>query len=497
LIEPGPPDDDSATLGRMGYAQELLRRMGGFSNFAVSFSIICILAGGITSLHLGTSGVGGAAIGLGWPLSCLLSLLVAAALGQIASAFPTAGGLYHWSSILGGRGWGWITAWFNVIGLVTVLSAINVGAYLFILGCLRSLFGFDPATLGTTGAFLAQTGGVLAITLAQAVCNHRGIRLTSRLTDLSGYLIFVVALTLTVTLLVCATGLDFSRLTTFANHSGPAGGDVWPATGSTFYLFLLGLLLPAYTVTGFDGSAHVAEETVDAARNVPRGMVRAVIWSGLFGWAMLIAIVLAAPDLGQAAARGGDVFFWLMDRTVPFALKAGLYLGIAIAMVLCGLATLTSASRMFYAFARDGGLPFSHHIARVSPRTRSPATAIWVVAGLSLAFTIYTPVYTTITSVCVIFLYVSYVLPIVLGLVAYGRTWTAMGPWTIGGWYRPVAVVCVLFCLLIIFIGVQPPNDKALGICLGALALTGIVWFGWERRRFKGPPITNLGTPRG
>lgn len=98
--------DDVATLRGLGYAQELARRMSAFSNFAVSLSIICILAGGITSFHLGFGSVGGAAIGIVWPLCCLFSLIVALAMAQVASAFPTAGGLYHWAAILGGRGWG-------------------------------------------------------------------------------------------------------------------------------------------------------------------------------------------------------------------------------------------------------------------------------------------------------------------------------------------------------------------------------------------------------
>ena len=123
--------DDVRTLHRMGYAQELARCLNGFSNFAISLSIICILAGGLTSFSLGFCSVGGAAIGIGWPLMCLLSLAVAATMGQIASSFPTAGGLYHWAAILGGRGWGWGTAWFNLAGLVTALAAINVGAFRF------------------------------------------------------------------------------------------------------------------------------------------------------------------------------------------------------------------------------------------------------------------------------------------------------------------------------------------------------------------------------
>ena len=109
-------------------------------------------------------------------------------------------------------------------------------------------------------------------------------------------------------------------------------------------------------------------------------------------------------------------------------------------------------------------------------------------AILSVLFTVYTPVYSTITAVCTIFLYISYLLPIALGFYAWRRTWTQFGPWTIGGFYRPVAALCVLGCAGIIFIGVQPPNDKALGIIVGSLALTAVVWFAVERKHFRGPP---------
>ena len=109
--------EDMKILHSMGYAQELERRMSVFSNFAVSFSIICILSGGINSLAQATAGAGGASIGIGWPLGCLISGVFALAMGQIASSYPTAGGLYHWSSILGNRFTGWLTAWLNLLGL--------------------------------------------------------------------------------------------------------------------------------------------------------------------------------------------------------------------------------------------------------------------------------------------------------------------------------------------------------------------------------------------
>lgn len=480
--------DDIRTLHNLGYAQELLRRMSGFSNFAISFSIICILAGGITSFQLGLSSVGGAAIGIGWPLSCLFSLFFALAMGQIASAFPTAGGLYHWASILGGRGWGWLTAWFNLVGLITVLSAINVGAWLFSFSALGPVFGVDPASLDPNTAMWVQLGGVSLITFSHALFNHLGIRVTTLLTDFSGYLIFVVSLALTIAMLVYAPSLDFSRLWTFTNYSGDAGGGVWPTNDSMGWLFLLGLLLPAYTVTGFDASAHTSEETIGAAENVPRSMVKAVLYSSVFGWIMLCAIVLAIPNLDQAAAQGGNAFFHIAGAILPPGLKITLFVGIALAQYLCGLATVTSASRMTYAFARDGGLPASQLLKRISPTYRTPDVSIWTVALLSVAFTVYTPVYSTITAVCVIFLYISYLMPIALGLYAYQRTWVKMGPWTLGAAFKPVAGLCILGCAVLLFISVQPPNDKALWITLGAFALTALIWFASERKNFQGPP---------
>src|SRR3989441_12917205 len=159
--------EDEKTLRSLGYTQELARRMDGFSNFAISLSIICILAGGITSFQVGFCSVGGASIGLGWPLVCVFSTVVALTMGQVASAFPTAGGLYHWASILGGKGWGWVTAWFNLAGLITVLAAINAGAWDFVVGALHLELG--------ARATLVKAFGVAAITLTQALFNHKGI----------------------------------------------------------------------------------------------------------------------------------------------------------------------------------------------------------------------------------------------------------------------------------------------------------------------------------
>ena len=474
--------EDEVTLKRLGYAQELARRMSGFSNFAISLSIICILAGCITSFQVGFCTVGGASIGLGWPIVCLFSLMVALTMGQVASAFPTAGGLYHWASILGGKGWGWITAWFNLAGLVTVLAAINAGTYDFIVGAFQLPVEKNPVAW--------KAAGVTVITLSQAVFNHRGIRITTLLTDFSGWLILVVSLLLTVVLVGKSAALDFSRLITFANYSGlPAESPVFPKTENMAWLFALGALLPAYTITGFDASAHTSEETIGAAQNVPRGIVRSVLVSSLFGWIMLAAIVLAIPDMDAAARQGGSVFYWIMREVLSPRLAGAFFVGIAIAQYLCGLATLTSASRITYALARDGGLPLSRGLRSVSAAHQTPAVAVWTVSITAILFMIFIP-YTTIAAVCAVFLYISYVLPTAIGFFAHGRSWKTMGPWQIGRWYRPLAALSVVFCGFLIVIGMQPPNEQAVAIVGGAIALLSIAWFAGVRTRFQGPPPT-------
>lgn len=198
------------------------KRMSPFSSFAISMSTICILAGGITSFSVGFCSVGGAAIGIGWPIELIFALIVAATMGQLASAFPTAGGTYHWSYTLGGRGWGWITACMSLAGLITALAAVNVGLCRFVIGAWSRMGEYDPDHVYPW----VQHGAVIAMTLVQAYINHRGIRLTSILNDFSGYWIMAVGVVLTATMLICGfqRGLDFHRLIDFRNYGGPAGG---------------------------------------------------------------------------------------------------------------------------------------------------------------------------------------------------------------------------------------------------------------------------------
>jgi amino acid transporter len=495
--------EDIKVLHGMGYAQELSRSMSKFSNFAISFSIICILSGGINSFAQAISSVGGAGAGIGWIVGCVLSGMFALAMAQIASAFPTAGGLYHWASILGGRFWGWLTAWLNLLGLITVLGAINIGTAYFFQGTFGAMFG----TTGADGAVTPWPSSdmeivlfVAVITAIQALFNHLGIKITTFLTDVSGYIIFVTTAVLVLACLFYAPAIDISRLWTFTNYSGDAGGGVFPASDNMGYLFLLCLLLPVYTITGYDASAHTSEETKNAATSVPKGIVNAVIWSSLVGWVMICAITLAIPDLAVAASQGFGMFFATMDAILPAGLKTVLYLGILIAQFLCGLATVTSASRMLFAFSRDNGMPVgSKALATVSPKYRTPVNAIWTATVLCILYVVLamsikvagTSIYVIVVNSTLVFLFLSFTVPLVAGLFAYGTAkWPNPGPWAMsGGTYKLVTVLSVVGMGVILFIAVAPPNDRVLWIVLGFLALAIVVWVLFEGRRFQGPPI--------
>jgi amino acid transporter len=485
--------EDLKVLHGMGYAQELSRSMSKFSNFAISFSIICILSGGINSFAQAISSVGGAGAGIGWIVGCAVSGMFALAMAQIASAFPTAGGLYHWASILGGRFWGWLTAWLNLLGLITVLGAINIGTAYFFAGTFGSLIGF-------TGTDMQVVIFVAIITAGQALFNHLGIKVTTFLTDISGYIIFATTAVLVLACLYFAPAIDISRLWTFTNFSGEAGGNVFPQSDNIGYLFLLCLLLPVYTITGYDASAHTSEETKNAATSVPRGIVSSVFWSSIVGWIMISAITLSIPDLAVAAGQGWGMFFGTMDAILPAGLKTGIYLFIFIAQLLCGLATVTSASRMLFAFSRDDGVPFaSGALASVSPKYRTPVTAIWTATVLCILYVVLalsikvagTSIYVIVVNSTLVFLFLSFTVPLVAGLFAYGTSkWPSPGPWAMSsGVYKLVTLLSVVGMAVILFIAVAPPNERVLYVVLGFIAVALVIWVLAENRRFKGPPI--------
>src|SRR5581483_2284686 len=233
---------DTETLSRLGYAQELLRGMGGFSSFALSFSIISVLTGIVTTYDVAIGGGGPGGLGIGWPLVSVGTLVVALAMAELASAFPTAGALYHWSAILGGPGWGWFTAMTNLTGQVAIVAAID-------LGCAKTLV----ATAGWSDSKVLVT--YLAIVAMHGALNVISVRLVGWLNDFSAT-VHIVGVLVLVGALVMAKSQPLS----FLGHVTTARPD-----GNAFLGFVNALALGMYTFTGYDASAHVSEETHDAS----------------------------------------------------------------------------------------------------------------------------------------------------------------------------------------------------------------------------------------
>lgn len=513
MAAPGQIDDkseDVKILHSMGYAQELSRRMGAFQSFAISFSIICILSGGFGSFPIALSTGGPFALTIGWIIGSAYALIVAASLGQIASAYPTAGSLYHWSSILGGRFWGWATAYVNLLGLLFVIPAVNVFLYLIT----RDLFfgavlGWDVSGWGMG----TQIASVAVITAAQALLNHFGIRLTTILTDFSGYLILAVTVILIVMFLMAAPSMSVGKAFTFVNNTGAPGGGVSPQTGPLMAI-IIGLLYPLFTITGFDASAHTAEETVNARDTVHKGMLHSVFWSGVFGFVLILVMIMAIPDLNAAAATGWSSFNNLFIAAIlPSFIGKLMLIGVIISNFLCALAAVTSTSRMIYAFARDGGLPFSGLLSSVSPKYRTPVAAIWFSAIMAVVLTaVTTPLnaFAALSTGCAMYLYISYAMPIVAGFFAEGKTWTTFGSFRLGGLSKIFAVIVMIGTVLVTIGGhafvvsipstpgdaaANPPvaaTDFVPGLwyySVGFAIILAILWFAIENRRFQGPPI--------
>lgn len=476
---------DAAELKKMGYEQELHRHMGGFSNFAISFSIICILAGGISAFPLALGGAGGASIGIGWLVGGLFAAIVALAMAQISSSYPTAGGLYHWGSILGGKGFGWTTAWFNLLGLIFVVASVNFGVYdFFFKGLALPLLGVDVSGFG----YSHQIFYIALFTISQAILIYRFPKITTKITDLSGYLIFIITIVLVLSLLAYHEGgLEFSRLFTFTNYTGTEG-SVWPKSEGMVFPFLLGLLLAVYTITGFDASAHTSEETRDAAKTVPKGIVSSVVYSVIFGYILICTFVLVLPDI-PTGVKNGFGFFAELLKTLPSTLQLVLGLSIFLVNYLCGLACLTSTSRMMFAFARDGGLPASAFLRKVDSTLKTPVAAVWVSAILAIAATLYAAAFSVLAVGCAVFLYISYIMPTAAGILAEGKTWKHKGPFDLGRMSKLIGVLAVIGGGFLVIVGIQPPNEKVLYLTIAMLFAMAIFWFVFgESKRFKGPP---------
>jgi amino acid transporter len=467
---PHDAKQDAQDLGKLGYAQELFRTMGGFSNFAISFSIISILTGAVTLYGHGLKMGGPAQMSLGWPLVSFFTLAVVLSMAELASALPTSGAMYHWSSLLGGKGWGWFTAWFNIIGQIAAIAAIDYGCAMFV----TPLLGLGS----TKGNLLLVYGCIL---LSHAAINHFGIRLVAWLNDFSVTVHIIGVIVIVGALLLFApkqpVAFFFERVTN--------NGNGW----SYSWAFVIGLLQAMWTFTGYDASASVSEETVDPRRRAPWGMVMAVVVSSVVGYLLLLALTLAIKDIpsvlaadvppvvailvGALGERAGTMFSWLT----------------AMAMWFCGLSAVTWSSRVIWAFARDEGMPMSGVWKQVSVKHLTPAPAIWLCAGAAFLAAVYSDAYGVITSISTIGLYISYVLPVGLHLATGSKL--ERGPWRLGRFSKIINLIAILWVIFLCVI-LSLPDDMLTGKSILGLTFLLALWYGlFERKRFPGPLWAN------
>jgi len=448
---------DARDLQKLGYKQEFRRDFGGFSNFALSFSVISILTGLVALYDYGLSMGGPLQMTLGWPIATLGTLLVALSMAELCSAFPTSGGMIHWSAKLGGRTWAWFTAWLNIVGLVTVIAGIDYACAQFLLPMLQIQSTVSHLLLAYAALLVSQT-----------LLNHYSAHWVAWLNDASVPVHIAGVVILVGALLVFAPKQPLHFLLLATSSSGIHAPYAW--------LFLLGLLQAQWTYTGFDASAHAAEETLDPRRRAPRGMVTAVGVSGIFGYLLILSLTLVIPNITQvlSAKDAGGNSYPAVLAIVQMALGARAAVAVlgltVLAMWFCGVAACTSLSRTIYAFARDQGMPLSNVWSKVSATHKTPVAALWLAAGLAFAAMIYSGAYSVVTSISVVGFYLSYGIPVYLGWRKKPAWIANRGPWHLGKFSNTINLLAILWTVFICVIMVMPPNARAGWGILGVIA---------------------------
>jgi len=484
---------DEQRLAELGYKQELSRAWSGFTNFAISFTIISVLAGCFTNFSFAWNAGGPIGISIGWPVLCGFVLLVAFSMSELTSAMPTAGGPYWWAHKLGGNAWSWFTGWFNIIGLVGIVAGVGYGASIFLRATLGlygvEIFGVNFAD--TKGSHILHQTFVLflIILILYTVVNIFADRLLGIFNNISvgwhvaGVLVIILLLALVPSHHQSASFVFGERF----NNNGFKGGAT---SGPFFWLYLLpvGFILTMYTQTGYDASAHTAEETHGAALSAAKGVWRSVFYSAIAGWAVLLALLFAATNVKKITALEGGSIPVIETSLTSAAAKAVLII-CTVGQLFCGAAGLTSCSRTWYAFSRDRGIPGWWVFRRLNRRL-VPLYAVLASAIAALIITIPAYfgnqkgvpwAYYAITAICTVGLYLAYVIPVYLRYRQHDRF--QAGPWTLGKRYRWVNIGAMIFLVLVVY---------ALNI---PAVLTGVPWnsgFKWESLNYA-PLVLLLG----
>jgi amino acid transporter len=502
-------NDDEKRLAELGYKQELNRSWSGFSNFAISFSIISILAGCFTSFGLGWNNGGSAAIAWGWPIVSIFILVIGLCMSELVSAFPTSGGIYWWASKLGGAKAGYYTGWLNLIGWLAIDASVAYGCATFFDGTLGFFdSGYKSGNLNHIFLYF-----VVVLALA-ALVNIFSSHLLAVINNVSVWWhVFGAAIVVLLLIFALKSGANHAStkdvFTGTVNATGFFGGHTHGA-GFILYVLPLAAILTQYTITGYDASAHLSEETKSAANSAAKGIWRSIFYSAIGGWILLLSFLYAVQD---KAAVGGSVQNIFRQALTPHV--GGLIMIISTAgQFFCTVACMTSTTRMLFAFSRDGAVPGSRYWAKLSAK-RVPVYGVIASAVVALILTlpalvkvdiggVPSPVaFFAVVSIGVIGLYVAFAIPIFLRWRA-GSNFVP-GGWTLGTKYKWMCVVALVeiaitsvFAMLPTSIGGAPWYDGfawkfvnyAILVVPGALLLLWVWWHLSVKNWFTGPKTT-------
>jgi amino acid transporter len=509
-------DHDERRLNEMGYQQELKRGMGSFSNFAVSFTIISIITGVLQTFWLGMIAGGPRTMIIDWVVAGTFITFMGLSLAEICSAYPTAGGLYYWSARLARRRapvWSWYTGWFNLLGQVAVTASIDFGLANFIGFFIK--LAIAPSFAAKPWQILLIYGIVLA---THGTLNTFGVKLVAKFNDISVWW-HLVGTAVIVVVLFALPNKHQTLGSVFSSYTNSTGLNWFH--GSGLWISIVGLGVCAYTITGFDASAHMSEETRDAATSGPRGIVMSIVVSAVAGLILLISLCYALPGSpssdaynalpASGAAASANLFLDVLSRHLAEFL---IIIGI-VAQFFCGMASVTANSRMVYAFSRDGAVPGHKYWHRINPRTRTPTNSIWFSVAFSFILGVPSlktsasgvPVaFNAVVSVAVVAFTISFALPILLRLLR-GSDFTE-GPVTMGRWSKPLNVLSLIWTVVICAAFLLPQGTLhvdgkfqwslfnyapiAVAVVVGYATLS---WFLSARHWFTGPKWTVEGTP--
>jgi amino acid transporter len=501
---------DEQRLAELGYKQELNRSWSGFSNFAISFSIISILAGCFTSFGLGWNNGGPAAIAWGWPIISAFILVIGLCMSELVSAFPTSGGIYWWASKLGGPKAGYYTGWLNLIGLLAIVASVAYGCATF--------FDLTVSTFSSSWASHYSLNRVfiefVVILLLAALVNIFSSHLLAILNNVSVWWHVAGAAAVVIILLAVPNhhASVSSVFTHTVNNTGFFSGNTHGA-GFIFYVLPLAAILTQYTITGYDASAHLSEETKSAANSAAKGIWRSIFYSAIGGWVLLLAFLFAVQDQDGVTKGGGGVAV-IFSQALSTNWGGTVLLISAAGQFFCTVACMTSTTRMLFAFSRDGAVPGGRYWSKLNA-SRVPVYGVVVSAVIAIILTLPALVkvdiggapvpvaFFAVVSIGVVGLYVAFAIPIFLRWKVGDNF--VHGNWTLGAKYKWMSIVAVVEIVITSIVALLPtsyggvPWDTGFAwkyvnytilVVPGALILLWIYWHLSVKHWFTGPKTT-------